>query len=146
MPITQLTPMSEIERYTEEQIERLKISILRTFMYIGEACLNKARSTDSYKDQTGNLRSSIGYIITADGRVIKSSDFAIVKSGSKGAKDGLAYAKKVAKEFPQSVCLIVVAGMNYAAYVSANGYDVLDSSEILADQMTESLLKKLGFR
>lgn len=75
MPITQLTPMSEIERYTEEQIERLKISILRTFMYIGEACLNKARSTDSYKDQTGNLRSSIGYIITADGRVIKSSDF-----------------------------------------------------------------------
>lgn len=146
MPITQLTPMSEIERYTEEQIERLKISILRTFMYIGEACLNKARSTDSYKDQTGNLRSSIGYIITADGRVIKSSDFAIVKSGSKGAKDGLAYAKKVAKEFPQSVCLIVVAGMNYAAYVSAKGYDVLDSSELWAEQMTESLLKKLGFR
>ena len=146
MPITQLTPMSEIERYTEEQIERLKISILRTFMYIGEACLNKARSTDSYKDQTGNLRSSIGYIITADGRVIKSSDFAIVKSGSQGAKDGLAYAKKVAKEFPQSVCLIVVAGMNYAAYVSAKGYDVLDSSELWADQMPESLLKKLGFR
>ena len=137
MPITQLTPMSEIERYTEEQIERLKISILRTFMYIGEACLNKARSTDSYKD---------GYIITADGRVIKSSDFAIVKSGSQGAKDGLAYAKKVAKEFPQSVCLIVVAGMKYAAYVSARGYDVLDSSELCADQMTESLLKKLGFR
>ena len=146
MPITQLTPMSEIERYTEEQIERLKIYILRTFMYIGEACLNKARSTDSYKDQTGNLRSSIGYIITADGRVIKSSDFAIVKSGSQGAKDGLAYAKKVAKEFPQSVCLIVVAGMKYAAYVSARGYDVLDSSELCADQMTESLLKKLGFR
>lgn len=146
MPITQLTPMSEIKRYTEEQIERLKISILRTFMNIGEACLNKARSTDSYKDQTGNLRSSIGYIITADGRVIKSSDFAIVKSGSKGAKDGLAYAKKVAKEFPQSVCLIVVAGMNYAAYVSAKGYDVIDSAELLAEKLVPEMLKRLGLK
>lgn len=146
MPITQLTPMSEIERYTEERIERMKISILRTFMHIGEACLNKARSTDSYIDQTGNLRSSIGYIITADGRVIKSSDFAIVKSGSKGAKDGLAYAKKVAKEFPQSVCLIVVAGMNYAAYVSAKGYDVIDSAELLAEKLVPKMLKRLGLK
>lgn len=144
MPITQLTPMSEIERYTDEQIERLKTALLRTLMYIGETCLNKARSTDSYKDQTGNLRSSLGYIITANGRVIKSSDFAVVKSGSQGAKDGLAYAKKVAREFPQSMCLIVVAGMNYAAYVSAKGLDVLDSSELLADSLTEKLLKQLG--
>ena len=146
MPIRQLTPMSEIDRYTEQELKRLQTVLIRSLQYCGEQVLNTARSTNSYKDQTGNLRSSIGYIITADGRVIKSSDFAIVKSGSKGAKDGLAYAKKVAKEFPQSVCLIVVAGMNYAAYVSAKGYDVLDSSELLADQMTESLLKKLGFR
>ena len=146
MPITQLTPKQEIEAYVDEQVSRLRQVLLRNLAYIGEQCLNAARQTDSYKDQTGNLRSSIGYIITADGRVIKSSDFAIVKSGSQGAKDGLAYAKKVAKEFPQSVCLIVVAGMKYAAYVSARGYDVLDSSELCADQMTESLLKKLGFR
>lgn len=145
MPITQLTPMSEIERYTEEQIERLKISILRTFMYIGEACLNKARSTDSYKDQTGNLRSSLGYVIAVDGRVVYQSDFQTVKQGRDGSEKGAAFAKKLVRRFPHGVCLIVVAGMEYAAHVKNKGYDVLDSSELLADRIVPSMLKQLGF-
>lgn len=149
MPITQLTPMSEIERYTEEQIERLKISILRTFMYIGEACLNKARSTDSYKDQTGNLRSSIGYVIVEDGRVVQASDFSPSDKGTDkatGQATGKAYANELAARFPSGLTLLIVAGMNYAAYVSAKGYDVLDSSELKADLLTEKLLKQVGFK
>ena len=145
MPITQLTPMSEIERYTEEQIERLKISILRTFMYIGEACLNKARSTDSYKDQTGNLRSSLGYVVAVDGRVVYQSDFQTVKQGRDGSEKGAAFAKKLVRRFPHGVCLIVVAGMEYAAHVKNKGYDVLDSSELFADKIVPSMLKQLGF-
>ena len=145
MPITQLTPMSEIERYTEEQIERLKISILRTFMYIGEACLNKARSADSYKDQTGNLRSSLGYVVAVDGRVVYQSDFQTVKQGRDGSEKGAAFAKKLVRRFPHGVCLIVVAGMEYAAHVKNKGYDVLDSSELLADRIVPSMLKQLGF-
>ena len=35
MPIKQLTPMSEIDRYTEEQLERLKQVLIRNLMYIG---------------------------------------------------------------------------------------------------------------
>lgn len=45
MPITQLTPMSEIDRYTEQQLERLKQVLIRNLMYIGETVLNRARST-----------------------------------------------------------------------------------------------------
>mgnify|MGYP007071180154 CR=1 FL=1 len=33
MPITQLTPMSEIDRYTEQQLERLKQVLIRNLMY-----------------------------------------------------------------------------------------------------------------
>lgn len=144
MPITQLTPMTEIERYTEQQIDRLKRLLLRNMMYVGEKVLNTARSTNSYKDQTGNLRSSIGYIISVDGRVVHASDFQTVKNGGEGSKEGKDYAKRLARKHPNGICLIVVAGMNYAAYVSAN-YDVLDSSELEAERLTKKILKQLGF-
>lgn len=145
MPITQLTPMSEIDRYTEQQLERLKQVLIRNLMYIGETVLNRARSTNSYKDHTGNLRSSIGYVITVDGRIIHSSSFQTVKQGKDGSSKGAAYVKSLARKFPQGICLIVVAGMNYASYVSAKGLDVLDSSELLAERLVPQMLKQLGF-
>ena len=149
MPITQLTPNEEIEAYMDEQLSRLRTVILRNLAYIGEQCLNKARSTDSYKDQTGNLRSSIGYVIVEDGKVIQASDFAPSEKGTdkaKGQATGKAYASELAARFPSGITLLVVAGMNYATYVSAKGYDVLDGAELLADQLTEKLLKDLGFK
>lgn len=146
MPIKQLTPMTEIERYTEEQLQRLKTVLLRNLAYIGEMCVNRARQSQGYKDQTGNLRSSVGYVISVDGRIVRASDFTQVKTGKKGSKDGEAFARRVARQYPRGVCLIVVAGMNYAAYVSAKGRDVLDSSELLAESLTRSILRQLGFR
>jgi hypothetical protein len=35
--------------------------------------------------------------------------------------------------------------MNYAAYVERNGYNVLTSAELLADELVPKLLKQLGF-
>lgn len=148
MPIRQLTPMSEIDRYTEQQLERLRLVVVRNLAYIGEKCVNAARSTDSYKDQTGNLRSSIGYVIVEDGNIINMSDFAASDKGTDrvtGQKTGKSYIKELAAKFSQGYCLIVVAGMNYASYVSAKGLDVLDSSELLADSLVSKMLKELGF-
>ena len=148
MPIKQLTPKEEIERYVDEQVSRLRQVLLRNLAYIGEQCLNAARQTDSYKDQTGNLRSSIGYVIVEDGRVVQASDFSPSDKGTDkatGQATGKAYANELAARFPSGLTLLIVAGMNYAAYVSAKGYDVLDSSELKADLLTEKLLKQLGF-
>lgn len=138
--------MSEIDRYTEERLERLQTALIRTFQYIGETVLNTARSTDSYKDRTGNLRSSIGYVIAVDGRVVYQSDFKTVKNGGYGSKHGAAFAKRLVRRFPKGVCLLVVAGMEYACHVSNRGYDVLDSSELLADRLVPNMLKQLGFK
>ena len=149
MPIKQLTPKEEIEGFLEEQVSRLRQAILRNLAYVGEQCLNVARRTKSYKDQTGNLRSSIGYVIVENGRIIKASDFALSDKGTDritGQKEGKEYAKKLATLFPSGLTLLMVAGMNYAAYVSAKGYDVLDSSELKADLLTEKLLRKLGLK
>lgn len=145
MPIRQLTPMSEIDRYTEQELKRLQTVLIKSLQYCGEQVLNTARSTNSYKDQTGNLRSSLGYVIAVDGRVVYKSDFQTVKQGRDGSEQGAKFAKELVRRFPHGVCLIVVAGMEYAAHVKNKGYDVLDSSELLADKIVPRMLKQLGF-
>lgn len=146
MPIVQKTPMKEIEAYTEQQIERIEQAAIRTLAYCGEVCLNVARSTNSYKDQTGNLRSSIGYVVAVDGRIISRSDFQTVKTGEQGTKNGEKFAKEIVRRFPKGICLVVVAGMEYAVHVKNRGYDVLDSSELTADRIVPQMLKQLGFK
>ena len=65
--------MSEIDQYTEQELKRLQTVLIRSLQYCGEQVLNKARSTNSYKDQTGNLRSSLGYVVAADGLFISQT-------------------------------------------------------------------------
>lgn len=146
MPIKRLTTPTEIDRLIEAEVERLKTALVYNLCAIGEQVLNAARLTNSYKDQTGNLRSSIGYVVSVDGEIVQMSSFDVVKEGGDGAKGGKAYALQLVKDFPQGIVLIVVAGMNYASYVSAKGYDVLESSELLADRLVPQMLGQLGFK
>lgn len=145
MGITQTTTTSEIDAYIERQVKRTTNALIYNLQYIGEQVLNTARSTNSYKDQTGNLRSSLGYVIVVDGKIKYKSDFEVVKQGNSGSKSGIQYAKEVARQFPEGIVIIVVAGMNYASYVAAKGFDVLDSAELLADKLVTQILKQLGF-
>lgn len=145
MPIKNLTPEGAISDFIGQQVERITSALIYNLCAVGEQVLNQARSTNSYKDQTGNLRSSIGYVVAVDGEVVQSSSFEVVKDGADGSRDGKSYALELVKQFPEGIVLIVVAGMNYASYVSAKGYDVLDSSEVLADRLVPEILKQLGF-
>nr|DAZ26239.1 MAG TPA: hypothetical protein [Caudoviricetes sp.] len=146
MPIRQVTPNSEINSYIERKLDIWMQIIINNFSYIGEQVLNAARSTNSYKDQTGNLRSSLGYVVVVDGRVADISSSAVVKNGHEGSKTGADYARELARKFPKGIVLIVCAGMNYAAYVSAKGYDVIDSAELLAERLVPQMLRKLGLK
>lgn len=145
MPIKNLTPEGAISEFIGQQVERVTSALIYNLCAVGEQVLNQARSTNSYKDQTGNLRSSIGYVVAVDGEVVQSSSFEVVKNGAGGSRDGKSCALDLVKQFPEGIVLIVVAGMNYASYVSAKGYDVLDSSEVLAERLVPEILKQLGF-
>lgn len=145
MGIVQKTPMSEIDKYIEEQIKNITDAIIYNLQYVGERCLNTARQTNSYKDQTGNLRSSLGYVIAIDGKIVHNSTFEIVKDGGEGKKSGIQFAKEIVRQFPEGIVLVVVAGMHYAQFVSATGRDVIDSAELLADKLVPQILKQLGF-
>lgn len=143
MGIRQTTPESDIDKLFRQQIERAEQQVIYNLAYIGEQCLAEARSTNSYKDRTGNLRSSIGYVIVKNGRIIRQSNFATVQTGSQGKIEGEQYARSVARNFTEGITLIVVAGMNYASYVSARGFNVLDSAELLAKKIIPKMLKQL---
>jgi len=124
-----------IPKFTTKQLEAQLISwaaqnerkFIIALSYIGEDFVNKARSNNTYQDQTGNLRSSIGYVIAKNGRILKR-DYKQIGDGNKGVTDGLNLADKAAAEHPNGIVLIVTAGMEYGLYVESMGYDVLSGS------------------
>jgi len=144
MPIKRITPDSEIDKYIDDTVRRAEEAIVYNLKYVAEQVLNEARSTNSYKDRTGNLRSSLGYVIAVDGRIVSTSSFNTVSGGSEGSREGRKFAESLVSRFPKGIVLIVVAGMNYAKYVSARGYNVLDTSEVLAEQLVPQMCRDLG--
>lgn len=145
MGIKQKTPMSEIRRHMLSEAKEVEREIIRRFAYVGERCLSEARDRGNYTDRTGNLRSSIGYVIVKDGEIIKRDGFRRVKDGKDGVQEGKAFINKLVSEFPSGIALIVVAGMDYAGYVEARNFNVLTSSELLAEQLVPEIMAKLGF-
>ncbi|MDR3246078.1 MAG: hypothetical protein LBT50_06550 [Prevotellaceae bacterium] len=143
MGINMQTTMAEIDRYLQEQIARRERAIIYNLGHVGEQCVNQARSVGSYTDRTGNLRSSTGYVIAVDGKIVRMSSFEAVKTGQEGSSDGRRFAGELVSRFPKGIVLIVVAGMKYAANVSARGKDVLDSAELLAERLVPQMMKKL---
>lgn len=134
MSLEVTTPIGEIQQYIEEQLALKVEQLIDKLSYIGEGALRIAREQGSYTDRTGNLRSSTGYVIAVDGEVIARAGF-----DSKD-EDGAAFAEELARTTEGKAVLVVCAGMNYATYVSARGYDVLDSAEIEARALAEKLL------
>lgn len=143
MPIKRLTSQSQIESTIQKRMQRIRKAVIATLSYIGEQCIREARISGKYTDQTGNLRSSIGYIILDNGRVIKKSSFTLVKDGKKGVNEGKEFRDKLITENNRGIVLIVLAGMDYAKYVEAMGKNVLESSEITAKELVPQMLKQL---
>lgn len=134
----------------EEQAEQYYIDRL---IRAGEDAVKKAIEIGNYQNITGNLRSSIGYVIAYNGNIIKEGGFHRIKGhgenmqkvefttkdgdnvsfwakgkfgdGSEGTKIGLEFARS--KIGRTGYSFVLVAGMEYASYVSSKGFDVLDS-------------------
>lgn len=121
----------------KRQIERLQ--------YLGEMVVTHARSIPpeiGFNDQTGNLRSSIGYMIFQDGVAVHDF-FEAVKGGSTGTETGKLLAGQIGGKYPEGIVLVVVAGMNYAVHVESKGKDVLTSAERIAIEELPKMLKAL---
>lgn len=140
------TPQRAIDEFLNSIPSILEGEIIRSFSYLGEECVKKIRDRgpkESWYDQTGNLRSSIGYAIYGEGRKIIESAFNVVKDGSQGALTGRKMIDDLASKYAETFALVVVAGMEYAELVEAmNGKDVLATTELWAKQEVQKYLDK----
>lgn len=136
----------QLDSFMEEVPKIISQEIIRAFSYLGEQCVKRIRdrsADESWYDQTGNLRSSIGYAVIEDGRKIIESAFPVIKNGREGVNKGRLLIDELASLYAKTYAMVVVAGMEYAEYVEAmNGKDVLASTEIWAKQQVDTYLKK----
>ena len=147
MGIVMTTSMNDIDQYMDEQIERRIKEVVEAFKTVGEKCFEEARTNKTYKNDTGNLRSSVGYAVMRDGVAVIKGGFGLTLKGEKGIETGnYELERLMARPFlDEGVVLIVVAGMNYAAAVEAKNFNVLASAELLCEQLVPQLMKQLGF-
>lgn len=147
MGIRMTTKLSEVHETLMREAERVERLTIRALSKLGEQCVTKIRyraGDKSWYDQTGNLRSSVGYVIAHNKNIIQYSTFNQVKQGSEGVKTGKDLAKELAKRYSNNYVLIVVAGMNYAEFVEAmDNKDVLASTELWAREQVPLMLEKL---
>lgn len=134
MPLIPGFSQGDINRRITNWVVSIEQRIIWTLAMAGEAFVNDARNIKTYKDQTGNLRSSIGYIIARDGEIIQEN----IEGKTEGKTKAREVAKEVLRDNPKGFILIVVAGMEYAAAVESKGYDVITGSV----PATKALLKK----
>lgn len=135
----------ELKVMLADRVNQINLAILTQLRFLGEKCVNHARQIDKkigFEDQSGNLRSSIGYVIYLNGKPI-GENFEKVKGGDEGIEKGRKLAKEVAGKYPRGFLLVVVAGMEYAVCVEANNRDVLTSAEHLAEKKLPEMLKQI---
>ena len=124
-------------RQAREEYDRKAVEWLST---LGERVVKYAREHGNYTDRTGNLRHSIGYVVVQGGRIVKS-EFA----PGPAQNESRAYAIEVALRLPpHKTCLVWVAGMRYAHYVEAKGFDVLQGSADWVEATAERLKAEFG--
>lgn len=147
MGIKAVTSNKEIAKLILSECERVEMLTVRALSYLGEMCVKEARDRpqeESWIDRTGNLRSSVGYVIAKNGKVIGYSGFTRTLSASDGVFAGKSLAEEIALRSGSGYVLVVVAGMNYAEYVEAmDNKVVLASAELLARRELPNMMRKL---
>ena len=115
--IVSKTDMRKLKAGLQAKMKDIVALLVKQLSFIGEECIRIARESGSYNDITGNLRSSIGYVVLVDGKPVVTG---------------------ASKQY--NVC----AGMKYAAYVEAVHHkDVLTSAELKAESLAKKLLNDL---
>lgn len=143
-----MTPLfsdDDIGRWFDNFQDRAEEKIYKLLSAAGEKFVEYARRSGKYINHTGNLRSSVGYVIIADGEELSSNFEESAKGTDKraGMKEGIRLANSVAKSYPDGFVLIGVAGMDYAVYVeSIKGKDVVSGASIQAEEYLRKALQK----
>lgn len=145
MPIDAKFSQEDVKRRVDKFIEVIIKRQIQRMQMLGEMCITHAREVPpeiGFTDQTGNLRSSEGYVVFLDG-VAVHENYEQFKQGTEGMMVGKNLANKVGAKYKNGVSLVVTAGMSYAVHLEAKGRDVLASAEVLAKKELPKMLQEL---
>lgn len=162
MPITKLFTDSQLKQYLQKNIEGYKGNLLDLFKIHGEMAVRIMRTNSEagnkklFTDRTANLRNSEGYLIFKDRNIVVDtypnnakpnpniSESERSKVGQ-GVRMGKRLAQGIGSEFApkNGFLLIATAGMDYALYVEAKGYDVITGGAIKVKKELDKAMQKL---
>lgn len=116
------------------KLARIESKAQDALSMLGEQCVVKVRdrsASESWHDQTGNLRNSIGYVVLNNGQETSAG----YQQGTTGGEHAQVYAEGLKRQYNKGLAMVVVAGMDYAAHVeSIENKDVLASTQLWAER------------
>lgn len=136
---------ADVKKVLNERLKRIDTVVINYLTLIGEQFVRDARENGDYNDITGNLRSSVGYIILKNGATI-AENFQQSERGTdktEGVSKAKVFIAEIASNFKTGYALIVVAGMEYAAAVESRGRDVLTASSIKAKNSLRKAIREI---
>lgn len=140
----------KLKRFLAEMPKKIEEIIVNVFAHTGETIINKIKDRPDGKpnwtDDTGNLRSSVGYIIYVGGKEAVVGGFDLVNNKGSNPSSGIDVGKSFAKKVALSIndakyALVIAAGMNYAEWVEKKDYDVILFVEGEARDMVKKRLE-----
>lgn len=135
MPIT--APKGEhLKKVIDDYVRNLRTDIIRILAEESSDVVDKiklfveAGGYRRYQDRSKNLTSSIGFVIVDNGSIVTEYGFkAEAPTATEGPAAGRSFATQLAANYPQGIATIIVAGMNYAAYVERRGLGGMTAGE-----------------
>ncbi|MDM1547380.1 hypothetical protein HX096_05835 [Empedobacter falsenii] len=116
---------------------------IKAYLVLGESVVSHAKDSVGFTDRSGNLRSSIGYVLFVNGQVYREA-YTLHKEGHEGLIEGKQFARELASKARKApIVLVFTAGMNYAYSVESKGYNVLSASENYAKQVADLIIKQM---
>jgi len=125
--------LNDLNRDLYKFIEDTQNNLVEVLKKVGKQAIDRSREKTKiqggFGNITWNLRGSIGYVLVKDHKIIDKY-FPPLPDGDFGTLEGIKYAEEIALLLDDGdIMLIVVAGMEYAYFVEAKGYDVISGSQ-----------------
>lgn len=132
MPVESNFDMAALKKYAESKKDDFIEAAVEAYKITCIEAVRRAKQTNTYKDQTHRLRSSIGCVLYHDGvEVYNYFESTGGEAGGEGVQLGLTQARNLAElQGNKSIVAVLIAGAHYAVYVEAKGYDVLTGSTL----------------
>ena len=133
-----------------ERKDALKRVLDMKLLQLAEDAVTHAKQNKGYRDRTANLKNSISFALYYDGELVTMHPGMIplpeeAPKEHRGVETNLeAYAGEDGVVKPTGYSLVIVAGMEYGAYVEQKGYNVLHLTKyFLRDEMKRILKETL---